>query len=150
MKIQDIFKLNLSTRGGVTLFDKIANRYNLIKSERKELTNNLKSSDSSNYIYLNVEGLEYYTKAPIVSLSDTVYMQTDGEVIMTSTGYLLIQPDQISTFIPVITKIRIDLNTICYHPYLGNISIEEFALQIFDVNLNDYPHITKEEFYSLN
>lgn len=52
-KIQDIFKLDLSTRGGVRLFDRIANRYNLIKSERKELRNELinNTSKTSNFQY---------------------------------------------------------------------------------------------------
>lgn len=38
-KLKDIFTLNLNSRGGVKLFNKIANRYNLNKEDRKDLMN---------------------------------------------------------------------------------------------------------------
>ena len=38
-KFKDIFTLNLNTRGGVKLFNKIANKYNLHKEDRKDLMN---------------------------------------------------------------------------------------------------------------
>lgn len=38
-KLKDIFTLNLNTRGGVKLFNKIANKYNLHKEDRKDLMN---------------------------------------------------------------------------------------------------------------
>ena len=47
-KLKDIFTLNLNSRGGVKLFNKIANRYNLHKEDRKDLMNvEVGSSESS-------------------------------------------------------------------------------------------------------
>lgn len=47
-KLKDIFTLNLNSRGGVKLFNKIANRYNLNKEDRKDLMNvEVGSSESS-------------------------------------------------------------------------------------------------------
>lgn len=47
-KLKDIFTLNLNSRGGVKLFNKIANRYNLHKEDRKDLMNvKVGSSESS-------------------------------------------------------------------------------------------------------
>lgn len=39
LKLKDIFTLDLNTRGGVKLFNKIANKYNLHKEDRKDLMN---------------------------------------------------------------------------------------------------------------
>lgn len=48
-KLKDIFTLNLNSRGGVKLFNKIANKYNLNKEDRKDLMNvEVGSSEGSN------------------------------------------------------------------------------------------------------
>ena len=39
LKLKDIFTIDLNTRGGVKLFNKIANKYNLHKEDRKDLMN---------------------------------------------------------------------------------------------------------------
>lgn len=54
MKLKDVFNLNLNTRGGVKLFDKIANKYNLIKSDRKNLVEVVNKGEGSS------SDMEYY------------------------------------------------------------------------------------------
>ena len=54
-KLKDIFTLNLNSRGGVKLFNKIANKYNLRKEDRKDLMNvevgSSNVDDSDKYIW---------------------------------------------------------------------------------------------------
>ena len=46
MKIQDIFKLNLKTRGGVKLFHRIMNRYGIPKEDNVKLKQNVEIASS--------------------------------------------------------------------------------------------------------
>lgn len=39
LKLKDIFNIDISSKGGVKLFNKIANKYNLRKEDRKDLMN---------------------------------------------------------------------------------------------------------------
>ena len=45
-KLKDIFTLNLNTRGGAKLFQRIMNRYGIPKEDSKELKNNVDNSSS--------------------------------------------------------------------------------------------------------
>lgn len=57
-KLKDIFTLNLNTRGGVKLFNKIANKYNLHKEDRKDLMNLEVGSSST------TSNIKYYSFDP--------------------------------------------------------------------------------------
>lgn len=57
-KLKDIFTLNLNTRGGVKLFNKIANKYNLHKEDRKDLMNLEVGSSST------TSNVKYYSFDP--------------------------------------------------------------------------------------
>lgn len=56
LKLKDIFTLDLNTRGGVKLFNKIANKYNLHKEDRKDLMNVEVGSSEDN------KGFQYKSK----------------------------------------------------------------------------------------
>ena len=91
-KLKDIFTLNLNSRGGVKLFNKIANRYNLNKEDRKDLMNvevgssNVDDSDKYTWYktyfkFLNPEtGKELIVYPPLIADAKNLSMIFDRSV----------------------------------------------------------------------
>ena len=70
MKIQDIFKLNLKTRGGVKLFHRIMNRYGIPKEDNVELKQNVEIASSCGGSSSNFPYRISYFKVNIVYWAD--------------------------------------------------------------------------------
>lgn len=71
-KLKDIFTLNLNSRGGVKLFNKIANRYNLNKEDRKDLMNvEVGGKENEYYVFTYQELYKDYFNGNVQYLTQT-------------------------------------------------------------------------------
>lgn len=150
-KLSDI----ISKGGNNDKINKFINRYVVSKKEKEDIIEAIKnknsSSDvsSSNYIYLNVENLEYYDKIKLIACSNLVFISLNGEELIVPSGYILANVDAYATFVSATIKLCIDLNLKVCALSLGTISIKDFANQLIGINIDDYDKITEEEFYSI-
>jgi len=172
-KLKDIFILNLNSRGGVKLFNKIANRYNLHKEDRKDLMNlEVGSSTTSNIKYYSFDYIKNEFENDGIRILSTIVNSVKGQYYRNGIYYSIlptnIHNDSVDYPFDRVVKCAIDWNVefINYNigtdendnliyinslydylsislPFLGLSSIEEFLSKL------GLTECTKEEFYDL-
>ena len=129
-KLKDIFTLNLNTRGGVKLFNKIANKYNLHKEDRKDLMNlEVGSSEGgSGFQYKsNKVCWEFDTKQILENI--------DNNKIASSSVHMVLEI--ISIYLPLYSAIRHLFDNaanrdVKYYCYIANTTVLAYGFQFIE------------------
>lgn len=114
MKIQDIFKLNTNTRGGVKLFNRIMGRYNIPKQDSKQLIKEIRNSSNGDSGGIK----EYYYKV----INEQAYNAIKGFPFVLISGIIAYRGYEY-----------------VYAPHLGD--IEFLAFRITDIEMTYWGYI---------